>query len=442
MIPGYLSQHRWHRRASLAAGLVGAVPVLGAGHANGYHLYQRYACTMASAEESSTWPAIGYEKRSWHLAEDAYGSRNQRRLVAGPYSAAVPARIATLSIPMDGELSALTEEAATELARFDAEVGRIAAPFASILLRTESASSSEIENLTSGAAQIGLAELGARAPKNAQMIVGNVRAMRAALELSDSLSAHSILDMHRALLEHSDPDMVGHWREQQVWIGGGSLGPHTAQFVPPHHELVPALMDDLLVFADRTDLPRLAQTAIAHAQFETIHPFPDGNGRVGRALVQAMLRGGELTRSVTVPVSAGLLNNTSRYFDALGAYRTGDVRPIVRSIAEASFAAVGNGRRLVSDLEEVRRRWEQSINARSDSAVHRLVDVLLRQPIIDSATAATALGVTTVNAQVAIDRLVVAGVLEQISAGKRNRIWEARDVVESLDAFGARARRK
>jgi Fic family protein len=196
------------------------------------------------------------------------------------------------------------------------------------------------------------------------------------------------------------------------------------------------------VFADRTDLPRLAQTAIAHAQFETIHPFPDGNGRVGRALVQAMLRGGELTRSVTVPVSAGLLNNTSRYFDALGAYRTGDVRPIVRSIAEASFAAVGNGRRLVSDLEEVRRRWEQSINARSDSAVHRLVDVLLRQPIIDSATAATALGVTTVNAQVAIDRLVVAGVLEQISAGKRNRIWEARDVVESLDAFGARARRQ
>jgi Fic family protein len=211
---------------------------------------------------------------------------------------------------------------------------------------------------------------------------------------------------------------------------------------PPHHELVPALMDDLLVFADRTDLPRLAQTAIAHAQFETIHPFPDGNGRVGRALVQAMLRGGELTRSVTVPVSAGLLSNTSRYFDALGAYRTGDVRPIVRSIAEASFAAVGNGRRLVSDLEEVRRRWEQSINARSDSAVHRLVDVLLRQPIIDSATAATALGVTTVNAQVAIDRLVVAGVLEQISAGKRNRIWEARDVVESLDAFAARARRQ
>jgi Fic family protein len=401
-----------------------------------------YARSMAFTEVPASWPAITYETRPWHLAADAYGSRNQKRLVAGPYSAAVPARIANLSVPIDGELGALTEEAAIELARFDSEVGRIAAPFASILLRTESASSSEIENLTSGAAQIGLAELGVRSPKNAQMIVGNVRAMRAALELSHSISSDAVLEMHRALLEQSNPDMVGRWRAEQVWIGGGSLGPHTAQFVPPHHDLVPGLMDDLLVFADRTDLPRLAQTAIAHAQFETIHPFPDGNGRVGRALVQAMLRGGNLTRSVTVPVSAGLLTNTSQYFNALTAYRAGDIAPIVRAIAEASFAAVGNGRQLVADLENVRRRWESRITARSDSAVHRLVDVLLRQPIIDSATAATNLGITSVNAQLAIDSLTAVGVLEQITAGRRNRIWEARDVVGALDEFGARARRQ
>jgi Fic family protein len=396
---------------------------------------------MSTFEQKSPWPSVGYEERPWHSVQDEYGSRTQKRLAAGPYLAAVPAFIADQTISLDSELHAVTEEAASELARFDAEVGQIAAPFASILLRTESASSSEIENLTSGARQIALAELGEHASKNAQLIVGNVRAMQAALALSVSIDGHAILEMHRALLEHSNPDIVGRWRDQQVWIGGGSLGPHSAQFVPPHHDRVPALMDDLVAFANRVDLPVLAQTAIAHAQFETIHPFPDGNGRVGRALIQAMLRGGQLTRNVAVPVSAGLLHDTGRYFDALGAYRSGDIAPIIRSIADASFAAVHNGRILVADLETVRLEWRERIKARRDSAAHRLVDILLRQPVIDSTAAATQLGISTVNAQVAIDRLVDADVLTQITGGRRNRIWLAKDVVRVLDEFGARAKR-
>lgn len=397
---------------------------------------------MSTFEEKSSWPSLGYEERPWHSVRDEYGSRTQKRLAAGPYLAAVPAFIADQTISLDSELHALTEEAASELARFDAEVGQIAAPFASILLRTESASSSEIENLTSGARQIALAELGEHASKNAQLIVGNVRATQAALSLSESIDGHAILEMHRALLEQSNPEIVGHWRDQQVWIGGGSLGPHTAQFVPPHQDRVPALMDDLFAFANRVDLPVLVHTAIAHAQFETIHPFPDGNGRVGRALIQSMLRGGQLTRNVAVPVSAGLLHNTSQYFDSLGAYRSGDIAPIVRSIAEASFAAVHNGRILVDDLEIVQGEWRGRISARRDSAAHRLVDVLLRQPVIGAAAAAAQLGISTVNAQVAIDRLVDANILTQITDGRRNRIWLANDVVQVRDEFAARAKRR
>lgn len=397
---------------------------------------------MSTFEEVPAWPSTGSEERPWHSVQDEYGSRTQKRLATGPYRAAVPPFIADLSILLDSSLHALTEEAATELARFDAEVGHIAAPFASILLRTESASSSEIENLTSGARQIALAELGQHSSRNAQLIVGNVRAMQAALDLSDSIDGDAILEMHRALLEHSDPDIVGVWRDQQVWVGGGNLGPHTAQFVPPHHDRVAALIDDLVVFANRVDLPVLAQTAIAHAQFETIHPFPDGNGRVGRALIQAMLRGGKLTRNVAVPVSAGLLHDTGRYFDALGAYRSGDIAPIIRSVAEAAFAAMRNGRILVGDLEAVQIDWRARITARRDSAAHRLVDELLRQPVIDNGSAATHLGISAVNAQVAIDRLVEAGILTQITDGRRNRIWLAKDVVRVLDEFGARAKRR
>jgi Fic family protein len=354
----------------------------------------------------------------------------------------VPAFIADLQIPLTSDLAALTEEAASELARFDAEVGKLAAPFASILLLAESTSSSKIEHITSAAREIALAELGVQASEDAQLIGDNVRAMQAALAPSESIDGTAILEIHRALLEHSNPGIVGHWRKQQVWIGSSSLGPHTAQFVPPHQDRVPALIDDLVTFANRVDLPVLAQAAIAHAQFETIHPFSDGNGRTGRALIQSMLRGGHLTRNVAVPISAGLLCNTSRYFDALSAYRAGDVAPIIRSIAQTSFAAVHNGRLLVADLESVQAEWRGRIRARQDSSAHRLVDILLRQPAIGAAQAAARLGISTVNAQVAIDRLVDAGVLTQITEGRRNRIWLAKDVVRVLDEFGARAKRR
>lgn len=266
--------------------------------------------------------------------------------------------------------------------------------------------------------------------------------MHAALELSDSIDAQAVLRIHRALLEHDDPTIAGHWRREQVWIGGGNLGPHTAQFVPPHHDHVSELIDDLIVFANRVDLPVMVQIAIAHAQFETIHPFPDGNGRVGRALIQTMLRGGRLTRSVTVPVSAGLLHNTAEYFEALGEYRSGNVEPIVRSIVDASFAAIANGRHLVRDLETVRADWRTRVAARRDSAVHRLVDLLLRQPVVDSKLVASTLEVTGANAQIAIDRLVDAEILDQITGGRRNRIWQAKDVVRVLDEFAARAKRR
>jgi fido (protein-threonine AMPylation protein) len=96
--------------------------------------------------------------------------------------------------------------------------------------------------------------------------------------------------MHRALVERFEPDIAGRWRREQVWIGGGRISSHNAAFVPPRADRVPGAIDDLVAFAHRDDIPALSHAAIAHAQFETIHPFPDGNGRTGRALIHAMIR--------------------------------------------------------------------------------------------------------------------------------------------------------
>lgn len=393
-------------------------------------------------QSDAPWPAIGYEARAWARSGDEVGSRRRIRAAAGPYDAAVPPSIAELTPHLPADLIALSEDAARELTRFDAEIGILAAPFSSILLRTESASSSAVENLTSSAKQVALAEIGVSSSTNARLVVGNVAAMHAAIALADDLDPTAVLTMHRALLEKSDPHIVGRWRDEQVWIGGGSISPHHAAFIPPHHERVPASMDDVMAFARRTDLPVLAQIAIAHAQFETIHPFPDGNGRTGRALVQGMLRASGVTENVTVPVSAGLLSDTDAYFRALDAYRDGDVRPIIETLSEAAFSAIANGRTLGRTIIGIASRWDSVVRARRDASVREVMQLLLRQPIVTTALVARERDVSLTAAQSAIDRLVDAGILTQSNTGRRNRQWQATEILQALDDFGARARRR
>jgi Fic family protein len=394
-------------------------------------------------KRTAPWPPIGVEKRDWQSREDAGQSRRAVLRARGPYEAAVPPAIGALAIPpLDRDTALAAEDAVIELGRFDGEVGAITAPFTAILLRSESAASSEIEHLTASAKNIALAQLGRSAGKNSRLIVGNVRAMEAAISVADDLDATTIIAMQREILASDQPELTGAWRDQQVWIGGGySNSPHGASFVPPHHERVASLMDDLIVFARRSDLPVLSQIAIAHAQFETIHPFPDGNGRTGRALIQAMLHRLGVTRNVTVPVSAGLLRDTASYFDALTAYRQGRVDPIVRTLAAASIEAIVNGRRLVSDLTEIRSGWAATTSARAGSAGRRLLDVLQRQPVIDAKLASVELQLSERNAQNGIDRLVADGILHQIGTAQRGRAYEAPDVLATLDAFAARAKR-
>jgi len=389
------------------------------------------------------WPAIGWEERPWaprtspDLLPRSIAARHR-----GAYRAAVAPEIAALQPQLPGEVLAMAEDASNAIARFDAEVGAELTPFASVLLRSESASSSRIENLTSGAKSIALAELGSDEKRNATEIVGNVAAMRAALELADQLDEEVILAMHRALLEHTEPAIAGRWRDEQVWVGGTSYGPHTADYVAPHQDRVPAAITDLVRFARRHDIPVLGHAAIAHAQFETIHPFPDGNGRTGRALIHSMLRAKGLTRKVTVPVSAGLLADTRAYFDTLTRYREGEIAPIVQTMANASFRAIDNGRRLVDELRGIRQGWNDTVRARRDSTAWKLADLLMRQPVVDAAAVVDELGIREANALRPINALVDAGVLTEFTGFRRNRMWQSREVIAALDEFAGRAGRR
>ncbi len=266
--------------------------------------------------------------------------------------------------------------------------------------------------------------------------------MTAAVELAARIDGDAILAMHLALLERTQPKIAGRWRDEQVWIGGQAIGPHEALFVPPHHRHVAGAIDDLLTYIARDDVPVLTHAAVAHAQFETIHPFVDGNGRTGRALLHAQLRNKGLTRNVTVPVSAGLLADTGTYFDALTAYRAGDPVPIVERLASASFAAIDNGRRLVADLHAVRADWQGRLRLRRDATAWRALDVLLRHPVVDARLFASELGVAPQNTYRALEPLAAAEIVVEFTDKKRNQLWRAPDVLVALDAFAARAGRR
>jgi Fic family protein len=390
--------------------------------------------------------AVGYETLTWAAPVEAgYGLADLRaaQRQAGKYGAAIPAVIATQDVTLPSGVLTDAEEASNEIARFDAELGDEIAPFSTVLLRSESAASSNIENVTASARAIAEAEaLGDTSRRNAAMIVSNTDAMKAAVSLADRLDEDAILAMHAALMRNSHPDSAGRWRTEQVWIGGGTFGPRGADYVAPHHTRVPTAITDLLAFTRRADIPTLPQIAIAHAQFETIHPFPDGNGRTGRALVQAMLRNKRLTRQITVPVSAGLLANTDAYFNALGAYREGSPAPIVERLSEASLLAVTNGRRLAADLRSIREEWNSRITARRDSAVHRVADLLIKHPVFNARLLQRELGITTGNARRYVDPLTDVGIIVEFTDRSRNRAWRAPEVLSAVDAFASRAGRR
>ncbi|MFC4555365.1 Fic family protein [Georgenia faecalis] len=392
---------------------------------------------------ATSWPAVATEPREWASTLDpGHLTVWERRRVERPYAASVPPLIADLPVRLAPDTVAAEAEASAEIVRFDAEMSALPVPMPAVLLRSESTSSSRIEKLTSNARNIALAELDLTSKQNAELIVANVRAMQAAIDAGPRITAGTIIAAHEALLGHSDPTIVGAFRTDQVWIGGADHSPHGAEFIPPHADRVPALIDDLVAFSDRDDIPALTQAVLVHAQFETIHPFVDGNGRTGRAIMHTLLRGRGLTRHSTVPVSSGLLRDTRSYFDALTAYRDGEPDPIVRQACEAALAAVTNGRQLAADITAAREDARTRLRARSDSAAWPLIDVLMRQPVINAERAAQELSVSTRAARNGLDQLTEAGVISLASLARRDRIWQAPAVIEAMDAFALRAGRR
>ncbi|HTL40544.1 MAG TPA: Fic family protein [Pseudolysinimonas sp.] len=391
-----------------------------------------------------SWPAVTAEVLQWQPGPSADLGPGSSAYFGGPqqYTASVPPVIARVDVRLPGDLLAAADEAARELSRFDAELGHRVAAFAPVLLRSEAAASSQIEQLTASARAIFSAELGARGTRNALLIAANTSALQAAIDLAGRLDSEAIRHMHAVLMAEQHRHTPGVWREEPVWIGVSSQSPVGAEFVAPPWELVPSLIDDLVAFAGRVDVPPLVSTALTHAQFETIHPFTDGNGRTGRALAQAMLRHRGVTRNVAIPVSAGLLADVEGYHDALTAYRAGDAEPIVARFTAASVRAVVNARELIADIDRIHSGWRERVRARSDSGVWRVLDVVARTPVVDAALVARELRIRVENAYPLLRDLTEKGVLSAKSEYRIGTLWRSEEVLHAVDQFAKRAGRR
>ena len=317
--------------------------------------------------------------------------------------------------------------AATEAARRFGQLPLMPlAGIAAVLFRSESAASSLIEGIEAGPRRVLEAEFAepneVRDP-HAERVVSNLRALVDALETEPELEASDLLNWHRLLNEgHPEikPDQVGAFRTVQNWIGGDSTGPRNAVFVPPAPEHVRPLIEDLLRFAARTDLAGIPAALIAHAQFEVIHPFVDGNGRVGRLLLQSVLthRHGI---DMPIPVSVPWNRDKDRYLAALRQYQDGDVEAWIEfgatSIVTAIDWMLGAAEKIQSLIEELRSRSR----TRGGSVAARIVADLPTNPLVDITTVAARYGTSRQAAHQALTRLVSRGTLSEFVFSRKVR---------------------
>ena len=392
-------------------------------------------------------------KRRWQ--SDIGGSGLPRRdRVPCDYEAYVPDPLIGRKTVLDGDVAADVADAEAAIVRLNADARALVdtEALARILLRAEAVASSRIEGLEVGARRLLHAEVirglkEASSDVTATEVLGNIDAMVYgvdAVEPGGPITVDVLLEVHRRLLAGTRlEEYGGRFREEQNWIGGSSYNPCSAAFVPPPHEYVEELMADLCAFSSTDDLPAVAQAAIAHAQFETIHPFVDGNGRTGRTLIHLILRRRGLAVRVLPPVSLVLATWAQSYIDGLTQFRfvgsptspkvVEGINTWVGRFAGACTRSVADATTFEERAAALEEQWRERLGTiRTNSGTDRLLRSLPGAPILTVDSAAALIGRTFKPAADAIERLVDAGILRQVTVGRRNRAFEAPEVIAAF----------
>lgn len=336
----------------------------------------------------------------------------------------VPTTLATRDLALGPETVARAARAVAAVEHAaDTMTGDFEA-LARLLLRAEGVASSFIEGVTAPVADVLVAETTDRAgPSAAAWIAANLAAVTEAIEDARTapLTVARVCDWHRTLMTGSPTPArhVGVLRTEQGWIGGTS--PLDAHLVTPPPEHVPELLDDVVAYTNRDDgIDAVTQAAIAHAQFEIVHPFADGNGRVGRVLI-AWVLARRLSLVTTPPVSTCIAADVGGYASGLTSFRLGDHERWVRWFADAVSGAGRAQQDLVAAVQQLQQEWRERLASprdaarrlRSNAAAWRVLDLLPRHLALTGPVVARELGIPLKSASAALRELAVAGILVQ-----------------------------
>ena len=391
-----------------------------------------------------------YLKRRW---EPRFQGQARRDRQGCDYDAYLPDPLSGWNLTLPSDLAADIADAETSIRDLNqAGTSHVSLEgLARFLLRAESVASSRIEGLDAGPRRLIEAEAaithGAETlDRIAVEVLGNIASMESAIALAtrrQPVSRDDLLDIHRVLMDRSrTPELGGLVRTQQNWIGGSSYNPCSAAFVPPPPEHVEGLLRDLIEYTNGDAHSPLVQAAIAHAQFETIHPFTDGNGRTGRALIHVILRRRGLSPIFVPPISLILATWSEDYISGLTAVRhlhpadsperSNSAHTWLRTFAAATLRACGDAQAYASRIDQLVDQWRSSLGTvRKGSALDLLLEALPGVPLMSVKSAASLINRSDVAAGGAIKRLVEAEILSQRNVGKqRYRIFEAPAVLD------------
>jgi Fic family protein len=381
-------------------------------------------------------------RQTWLHDPAVYAPAEYRR--ACVYDAFIPHLLTTFELSLSGPVAGVIADAEFAIQALNAHAYPGLAPLSRLLLRTESIASSKVEGVQVDARVLARAEVrndtGQKASTTALEILANIDAMQAAIENAteqEDLDLPQIVEIHRILMAASErPEIAGRIRTLQNWIGGNNYNPCGADFVPPPPEEVNHLLQDLCAFCNSETLPPLAQAALAHAQFEMIHPHDDGNGRTGRALVQVILKRRNVAPHFVPPISVVLAQHKEGYIDGLVAYREGNFERWLEVFAVAAARAAQLASLYLAQVRDLQEAWRHQLSeygpVRQDAAAWQLIEILPGHPVITVPVGVAKVNRTKPAVNGGINQLVAAGVLRPLSENKRNRAWEATGLLDVL----------
>ena len=397
---------------------------------------------------------------SFHTAywEPSQSGFTRKDRLGGEYRWFYPTLLANNSLTLESEAFSAASAARASIASLSGLESRAVSTegIARLLLRAEAVSSSHIEGLTIGTRRLLRAELYEEEPtnlrfdKSAVEVVGNIHAMETAIAEAAQESAVTVETfkrIHRSLCMGTRIESIGGIvRTEQNWVGGSSFNPLSAAYVPPAANRVGELLEDLAAFCNRTDVDPVVKAALAHYQFETIHPFPDGNGRTGRALIHTILRHDIPECAYVPPISLILATYRDDYTKRLMDLRTDEEAAEANARSEwvSFFAAccsraVNDITKLAHEMDAIRESWVTRLGGvRANSALSQMIYEIQGSPVFTVSSMVNATGKTFPAVNGAVTALLDAGIIEETSRGKRNRVFEAPEVISYFNLLERR----